>query len=45
MSGGMQAGFPDNTLENIWAAITSTGHLTFNKSFAICDAWLAYRSA
>ena len=45
MSGGMQAGFPDNTLENIWAAITSTGHLTFNKSFSICDAWLAYRSA
>lgn len=45
MSGGMQAGFPDNTLENIWAAITSTGHLAFNKSFAICDTWLAYRSA
>ena len=45
MSGGMQAGFSDNTLENIWAAITSTGHLAFNKSIAICDTWLAYRSA
>ena len=45
MSGGKQAGFPDTTLENTWAAITSTGHLAFNKSFAICDAWLAYRSA
>lgn len=43
--GGMENGYTEEFLENIWRDWMRCGNYLFNKSHAVCYTWLAYKMA
>ena len=45
IEGGMKNGHKKNALEKVWNEMEHKGMYAFNKSHAVCYAWLAYQMA
>lgn len=43
--GGIENGYAEEVLENIWRDWMRCGNYLFNKSHAVCYTWLAYKMA
>ena len=42
--GGLENGYPDDTLDKIWADWKAFAEYAFNKSHATCYAWVSYQT-